>query len=251
MGKLIINADDFGYGRGVNTGIIEAYKEGLLTSTTVMPGMPGFDEAVELAKKNSGLGVGVHLTLTCGYPVSKNLKTIVDDNGSFKKLSFYEDKDFEKQINIDEIYNEWKNQIEKVLKSGIKPTHLDSHHHVNCIGNIKDIFLDLAKEYDLPVRNNLAVPEGVKTTSKLIDYFDRIGFVKEIWKGMNIKNLILDCCTYESIEIMCHPAYVDNFLLTHSSFNVDRTSTLKELKNKFLEEEICKNDIKLVNFSEI
>lgn len=59
MGKLIINADDFGYGKGVNMGIIEAYQNGVLTSTTLMAGMPGFDQAVKLAKDNPGLGVGV------------------------------------------------------------------------------------------------------------------------------------------------------------------------------------------------
>ncbi|WP_311482219.1 carbohydrate deacetylase [uncultured Anaerococcus sp.] len=251
MGKLIINADDFGYSRGVNAGIIEAYSEGLLTSTTIMAGMPGFDEAVELAKKHKGLGVGVHLTLTCGYPVSSNLKTIVDESGLFMNLSFYEDSKFESLIDLDEVYAEWKSQIEKVLESGIKPTHLDSHHHVNNIGKIKDVFVKLAREYSLPVRNNFDVPSDIKTTSKLIDYFDRIGFVKKIWRGMNCGNLIKDCNTYDSIEIMCHPAYVDNYLLTHSSFHVDRTSTLKELKDVELKDELNKNKIEMINFSQI
>ena len=88
MGRLIINADDFGYCKGVNMGIIEAHQNGVLTSTTLMAGMPGFDQAVNLAKKNPGLGVGVHLTLTCGYPVSKDLQTIVDDKGAFLNVHF-------------------------------------------------------------------------------------------------------------------------------------------------------------------
>ena len=51
MKKLIINADDFGYSSGVNAGIMKAYQEGVLTSTTLMGNMPGAKEAVRLQKK--------------------------------------------------------------------------------------------------------------------------------------------------------------------------------------------------------
>ena len=83
--RLIINADDFGYSKGVNYGIIDAYKNGIVRSTTIMAGMPGFDHAVELAKENKELGVGVHLTLTSYKPVLDSHKTIVNEHGYFDK----------------------------------------------------------------------------------------------------------------------------------------------------------------------
>lgn len=251
MGKLIINADDFGHSKGINMGIIEAYQDGILTSTTLMAGMPGFDQAVELSKQNPGLGVGVHLTLTCGYPVSKGLKTIVDDKGAFQNLSFYENKDNLDLINLDEVYKEWKSQIEKVIASGIVPTHIDSHHHINSVGKLKKIYLKLADEYNLPVRNNFELPEGYKSTSKMIDYFDHIGSSKSIWKHMDTNNLIKDCKNYDSIEIMCHPAYVDAFLVENSSYTLGRTSTLKELLNPEVKKLLEDNGIKLVTFNNI
>ena len=58
---LIINADDFGLTPGVNRGIVSAFREGVLTSTTMMVNMRFFDEAVELARENSDLPVGIHL----------------------------------------------------------------------------------------------------------------------------------------------------------------------------------------------
>ena len=64
MRKLINNADDFGYSHAINYGIIDSYLDGILTSTTLMPGMPGFQHAVALAKKNPCLGNGIHLTKT-------------------------------------------------------------------------------------------------------------------------------------------------------------------------------------------
>ena len=61
--RLIINADDFGLSRGANYGIIDAYRNGVVRSTSIMAGMPGFDHAVELLKEYPDLGCGVHLTL--------------------------------------------------------------------------------------------------------------------------------------------------------------------------------------------
>ncbi|MGA2094374.1 MAG: ChbG/HpnK family deacetylase, partial [Sedimentisphaerales bacterium] len=69
-GRLIINADDFGLCRGVNKGIAEAHATGVLTSATLMANMPAAEEAVEIAHKLSNLGVGVHLNLTEGKPLS-------------------------------------------------------------------------------------------------------------------------------------------------------------------------------------
>ena len=70
MKKVIINADDFGLVQGVNEGIVKAHQEGILTSATLMANMPGFDQAVEIARANPELGVGVHLNILRGQPIS-------------------------------------------------------------------------------------------------------------------------------------------------------------------------------------
>ncbi len=70
MKYLIPNADDFGYTRDVNEGIIHAHREGILTATTLMATGAAFDHAVALARQNPGLDVGVHLVLvgSDGFP---------------------------------------------------------------------------------------------------------------------------------------------------------------------------------------
>lgn len=120
MKKLIINADDFGYCKGVNYGIIEAHADGVLTSTTMMANMPGFHHAVELRQQHPNLGIGVHLNLTTGSPVLKHLKTIVDTEGNFHSQAYYKGSFI---IDQKEVYDEWKAQIEKTLAAGIQPTH--------------------------------------------------------------------------------------------------------------------------------
>ena len=70
--RIIINADDFGLCKGVNAAVLKAHTEGILTSTTIMANMSAANEAVQIAKKLPNLGVGVHLNLYEGPPVSKD-----------------------------------------------------------------------------------------------------------------------------------------------------------------------------------
>ncbi|OFV95000.1 MAG: hypothetical protein A3F68_11880 [Acidobacteria bacterium RIFCSPLOWO2_12_FULL_54_10] len=61
MKQLIVNADDFGYTRGVNQAIVEAWQRGVVTSTSLMANGAAFDDAVSLARQETGLDVGCHL----------------------------------------------------------------------------------------------------------------------------------------------------------------------------------------------
>ena len=83
MTKLIVNADDMGLCEAVNYGILCAHQKGIVTSCTLMAGMPGFEHAVGLLKANPKLGVGVHLTLSAGTPVLQTHQTIRDEKGCF------------------------------------------------------------------------------------------------------------------------------------------------------------------------
>lgn len=250
--KVINNADDYGYSNAINYGIIDSYKEGALTSTTIMAGMPGFDHAVMLAKQNPGLGIGVHLTLTCGKPLLNSHKTLVDETGNFKKLSFY--KDETTVIDQQEVYDEWKSQIEKVLAAGIKPTHLDSHHHSHTLKNNTQTIIQLAKEYNLPVRKSF--DEGAMYDAAKIEHCDLLidpwlnsdndlnedkvlGIIRRITKELE-EHQNLDC-----IEIMWHPAYMDKKIMKESGFNLPRLEEVNTLLNqefiKYLNEnyELC------------
>ncbi|MBA7689469.1 Chitooligosaccharide deacetylase [subsurface metagenome] len=85
--RIIINADDFGLCDGVNKAVAKAHTEGILTSTTIMVNMPAADEAVKIAKKLPTLGVGVHLNLFEGRPVSKDSRIgrLLDADGRFAR----------------------------------------------------------------------------------------------------------------------------------------------------------------------
>ncbi len=259
MIKIINNADDYGYSRAVNMGIIDSYTQGILTSTTLMAGMEGFDHAVELAHKNPGLSIGVHLTLTCGKPVSDDCLSLIDENGYFKKLSFY--KQCETTVKDDEVYREWKAQIDKVIKAGIEPTHLDSHHHIHTFKNNSEVIKKLAKEYQLPVRNsfkdsNELRKEGIFCNDVLIDPWEKMNFNLEDNLEDNLIESVINqikkaVVSHQIIEVMWHPAYLDKALMEGSGFAHPRIYEVEVLKSKKLAEFMSNEGIVLCNYKKL
>ncbi len=89
MKRLIINSDDYGRTPEISRGIREAHLHGVVTSTTCMMNIPTTAEDVAVAlKETPTLGMGVHLVLTMGNPISapETVPSITDENGHFFKL---------------------------------------------------------------------------------------------------------------------------------------------------------------------
>src|SRR5207253_7684606 len=85
--RLIINADDFGLTQGINRAVAELHDAGALTSATLMASGPAFEDAVEVARSRPNLGVGCHIVLTDGVPVSppESIPTLLGpDRRSFR-----------------------------------------------------------------------------------------------------------------------------------------------------------------------
>lgn len=232
MKHIIINADDFGYSRGINYGIVDAHTEGLLTSTTLMTNMPAAEHAFKLGHDHKSLGIGVHLTLTCGRPLLDTHHTLVDPKGDFKKNSQYQGKF---HIDPEELYQEWKAQIEKFLDSGLTPTHLDSHHHVNNLGSMLPVFKRLAQEYRLPVRNNFEAANREFITTDFFQYEPDILLAgnDQIYETFG---------DAKTVEIMCHPAYIDKSLLGGSTYVMPRLEELDALTDEHIKQRILNDE---------
>jgi len=133
MKNLIVNADDFGLSKAVTDAICDSHINGIVTSTTIMVNMPGFDYAANLSKKYPKLGIGLHITLTQGKPISspESVNLLINENGEFfdnlkqrKNLFFFNSKKYH-QLKV-----EISAQFKKATDTGIRITHFDSHHHI-------------------------------------------------------------------------------------------------------------------------
>jgi chitin disaccharide deacetylase len=148
--KIIVNADDFGMSAESNSAIVEAFKRNAISSTTLMTNMSGFEEACELAHRHRLLGkIGVHLNLTSGFPLSESIRRcsrFCDDEGRFRRrqtrfwLSEEERPALETEIGA---------QVKACLDRGLRPTHLDSHHHVHTEWAIGASVITIARRYGI------------------------------------------------------------------------------------------------------
>ena len=241
MKQLIINADDFGMCEGVNLGIIECHKAGILPSTTLMINMPHARQAIEMARNYPLLGIGIHLVLTLGQPLTLGNKSFTDENGNFRRPKDYPDG--KPIVDPDELYHEWKAQIELFIKMvGRKPTHIDSHHHTHLIESNLKVARKLAEEYDLPLRLDHDINHHYEPAPLIRGFYGKVDFMKVCEEKLNVEGLH---------EMMCHPAFIDAFLLSNSSYNTDRAFEMDFLRSKEFSQWIKDHGIELINYSKV
>ena len=149
---LICNADDFGLGRRVTDAIVDAHTGGIVTSTTLMTNMPAAEYAVERSREVPELGVGVHLTLTQGRPLSplEEVPNLVDDEGNFLPILRQRENLWRGAEAGAQVAREFEAQIRRALDLGLTPTHCDSHHGIHKMPVALVAFLRLLPKYDIP-----------------------------------------------------------------------------------------------------
>jgi hopanoid biosynthesis associated protein HpnK len=152
MKELIVNADDFGLSRGANRGIVKAWREGILTSASLMVGGKGFAEAVALARANPGLQVGLHLTLVQGRAVMEHggHPYITDPQGNFTDnpvlagMRYFFLKPMRSQL-----YREIEGQIVRFRDTGLPLSHIDGHLNIHMHPVVFDILLELMPRHGI------------------------------------------------------------------------------------------------------
>jgi chitin disaccharide deacetylase len=220
---LIVNADDFGAGRGINRGIVEAHRDGILTSASLMVDMPGSEEAARLAAGTPRLSVGLHAVLTGedGAPLV----------------------DFDER---EPCRTELRRQISRFaeLTEG-PPTHLDSHHNVHRDPRLLPLFLELAEERRLPLREHSQARyfsafygqwNGGETHPEWIEPASLVRMLAaEIGPGVT--------------ELGCHPGYVASDF--RSSYSGEREVELRTLCDPTVRRAIEELGIALIDFRDL
>jgi predicted glycoside hydrolase/deacetylase ChbG (UPF0249 family) len=244
--RLILNADDFGLTFGINRAIGELSAAGALTSATLMANGPAFDDAVTVARAHPALGVGCHVVLTDGVPVSRPeaIPSLLGDDGKSLRPSVVE---FVRalllgRIREEDVAREATAQIEKLQRAGIRVTHIDTHKHTHLFPAVLRPLLEVSGRMGVnAIRNpfepawSLALGQGslgrrvaVRLVGGLRGRFDaqpqiRDGLVLttdgtiaiSATGGLNSTTLaeILRALPAEgTYELCCHPGYSDDDL---------------------------------------
>lgn len=239
--RLIINADDFGLSKSISDGIIEGIQGGYITSTSIMANMKYAEYAIKKAIMNNINCIGLHINLTVGKPILDNIN-LADENGVF----LYNRKQIENsKLTYEDAYNEIVAQIKTIDKYSngfIKIDHLDMHHHLCDNENIKRAVIDIAEEYNVPIRNEFECD---------------ISRPDILYKDFTIKNVSIDSLKemvdkYQDkdiiVELMTHPGYVDDYTKSLTSY-IEREKELKVLKDA--KENGIFNIIKLISYKQL
>ena len=272
MKRIIINSDDYGRTPEISRGIRESHLNGVVSSTTCMMNIPTTTRDVAIAvQETPRLGLGVHLVLTMGRPIlpREAVPSVVDENGNhFKYDAFIQNLP---KLDITEVKAEWRAQIEAFIRAaGRRPDHLDSHHHSSFF--TPELFrgmLELAREYNCPIRNPIAhgdnptagmpsvaapmaehAPRLMKefnarsTDTMFVNFYDDGATEEELLS-------ILDKVENGTSEIMCHPGYVNEAFAKESSYNFQRERELKILTDPSIKQAVEARGIKLITFAEL
>lgn len=169
---LIVNADDFGLSKGQNYGIIEACRNGIVTSTTALVNGQAIDHAVQLSRDEPSLAIGMHFVLTMGKPLTA-MPGLTRDGVLGKWIWQLAEED---ALPLEEITQELASQYLRFIELfGRKPTHLDSHHHVHMFPQIFPIVARFAAEEGIALRADrqmvFDLPVNLRTTQDSAVHF--------------------------------------------------------------------------------
>jgi len=160
--NIIANADDFGWNALVNKAILYCFENGYINSTSLMTNKPGFEEAAGMIHKHQVIkNVGVHVNIYSGKPhtdfpnkyyLLKNGDWDLEKTGKTAKLLDPRTKTY--------FFNEVEAQVKSAIGAGIKITHLDSHLHLHTLPGFYELFIEVARRYNLKLRLAQTYNEG-------------------------------------------------------------------------------------------
>lgn len=199
----------------------------------------------------TALGVGMHFVLTLGKPVSE-MPGLTRDGLLGKWIWQMAEED---TLPLDEIAHELACQYQRFIELfGREPTHLDSHHHVHMFPQIFPIAARFAAQRGIALRidrqtvfNAGNLPSNLRSTQGFSSEF----YGEEISEARFLH--ILDTSAHRgegSLEVMCHPAFVDN-IIRQSAYCYPRLTELDVLTSASLKAAIAERGYRPGSFLDI
>jgi chitin disaccharide deacetylase len=225
-----VNADDFGYTDGINSGIIEAHTQGVVTSASLMVKQTRATQAAELASLHPRLGLGLHVDLADWEPAA----------GEWKQRYARVDETDSAQV-----ASEIAEQLEIFIQLiGRPPDHIDSHQHVHLVGPPRDECLRVARSLNVPLRGLDA------RVATCLSFYGQSRGGEPFPEATTLTNLVrlIDDIGSGWTELMCHPGRAHEL---DSVYGREREQELAVLCHPDLPAELRMRQVELRSFSEL
>lgn len=273
--RLIINADDFGLTAGINRAIIKLSERGVVSSTSVMTNMPFYQEILGI---KDSVGVGVHLNLTVGSPIQlkKNVPTLATTSGTFFSLKELLARIRQDAILKENVELEFCAQIERLLRLGVRPDHVNTHQSLLKYPFFFAIVQSVAKKYGIPaVRSyrkralklaELANPQKILKTAylnfqhwwlrqrgfRVADRFDSLlrSQLNRRAAIQHLRELFAD--PWQGVlELIVHPGYCDGETAWLGSYGYEREAELQALMGETFKRVLEESQVELITFGHL
>jgi predicted glycoside hydrolase/deacetylase ChbG (UPF0249 family) len=216
---VIVNADDFGASAGVNRGIVDCHRKGILTSTSFMVTGGAADEAVAMSLDNPDLAIGLHWDVWG------------EDEREFSTK------------NHAAVRDEFRRQLDEFDRFFRRlPSHVDSHRHAH--REVAELFRELVAPLGVPLREDGQV--------KFIG-----GFYAQ-WEWMVTDLSHVSVAALENIlsteiqpgftEVSCHPGYVSPDY--QAVYLAEREEEVRTLISPRIKEVIAEQGIRLISYAD-
>jgi len=219
---LIVNADDFGYSRGINRGIAQAHAHGIVTSTTLIVNAPAARDALELARRLPGLAVGLHVNFT---------------------------NEADRLVEFDDLAVcrcELRRQFDRFVElAGRPPSHLDSHQHVHRDPDRLPVFQELAREQGLHLRD---MPPVVSRGGFYAQWEHMVTDATKVSVEM-LARMLREEVPRGVTEFICHPGYFDAGLT--AVYHKERELELATLCEPAVRRLVAEQGIELISHAQL
>lgn len=278
---LIVNADDLGLSPAVSRGILELARLGAVTSASLMANMPGASDALAAAHA-ADLDLGVHLNLCTGTPLlpAHTVPSLLGTGGRFTIARSIAQRLLSGRLRLDEVEREWSAQIEWLLASGLRPSHLDSHCQTHALPALYRLTIQLASRYGIPgvrpacggliyqlpgisllrVRLRPAWPpewrsdrvRGRQTTRRILqpDHFSVLTALGQQRTSRQLQAL-LHALPPGTTELVTHPGHVDDQLRRIDPLTEPREREWLILSRPSFQAMLARENIRLISWAEL
>ncbi|MEJ8836231.1 carbohydrate deacetylase [Ramlibacter sp. AN1133] len=277
---VIVNADDFGLTEGVNEAVLACHLAGSVTSTTLMCNTGACEHAGEIARRHPSLGVGLHFNLTTGRPLAPEaqVQSLVDADGNLLTRKVLLQRILLGKVRAEHVEAELHAQLQRMKSLGLHPTHFDSHQHVHAVPQVFRVFARVAEREGLPIRLTwrwpgqagkqplrrrvseftlarmtrrcqALRPESVASNDGLCSVFDLPVPVSQLTTDSYAQ--LLDAYSHGTVELMVHPAVVDDELRTQCWITDVCETENRLLRSSFLHDYIVRRSGRMRTYRDL
>ena len=253
MIQLILRADDVGYSEAVNYGIAKTVKEGLIGSVGLMPNMPSAAHGLALLE-GTGVCIGQHTNICIGRPCADpaRIPSLLDENGFLKGSRTYREawKKGECFTVLEEMVLEIEAQYQRFVQlTGRQPQYFEGHAVLS--KHLMQGLEIVARRHGLKYNNMYPGDETGTFGGRPVAACPMRSMEPDYDPVQSLKDAVLHARTDMPNVFVCHPGYLDAYLLRSSSLTVNRTKEVEMLCDPAMRSWLEEHDVQLLRYSDL